>query len=168
MPVHGVKGELLTRNRTFVPLAAARRERWYFFPRHPSFSCAPIVLGAYSSAGFLVRVCIELPRAVACTRAPIASAMCRRRRHVDRILSIEPSASGAGKKAAYDALGRNEADDLAVRCREIWRSVENACDRDAHAPQCTHGADAMRMRKGVSCVKDHNGAKRNASAAPVS
>ena len=162
MPVHGVKGELLTRNRTVVPLAAARRECWYFFPRHPSSSRAPIVLCAYSSSGFLVRVCVEQPCAVPCTRAPVASAMRSCRRDVDRILSIEPSASGAGKKAAYDALGREEADDLAVRGREreIGRIGENARDRDVRVPQCEHRGDAMRMRKGVSRVKEHNGAKR--------
>jgi hypothetical protein len=82
------------------------------------------------------------------------------RRDVDRILSIEPSASGAGKKAAYDALGRDEADDLAVRGREIGRVGENVRDRDARAPQCEHRGDPMRIRKGVSRVKEHNGAKR--------
>jgi len=82
------------------------------------------------------------------------------RRDVDRILSIEPSASGAGKKAAYDVLGRKEADDLAVRGREIGRIGENVRDRAVRVPQCEHRADAMRIRKGVSRVKEHNGAKR--------
>ena len=168
MPVHGVKGELLTRNRILIPLAAARRECWYFFPRHSSFSCAPIVLRALYRRSFSIRrVCVEPSGVGPCAGAPLPSAM-PARRDVDRILSIEPSASGAGKKAAYDALGRTESDVLAVRLSEIWRSLENVRDRDAHASQSAHRAEAMRMREVVSCVKDYNGAKRNASAAPVS
>jgi hypothetical protein len=81
-------------------------------------------------------------------------------RDVDRILSIEPSASGAGKKAAYDAIGREAADDLAVRGREIGRIGENVRGRDVRVPRCEHRADAMRIRKGGSRVKEHNGAKR--------
>jgi hypothetical protein len=160
MPVHGVKGELLTRNRTLVPLAAARRECWYFFPRRPSFSRAPIVLCAHSSSGSLVCVCIEPPCAAPSTRAPIASAMRSTHRDVDRILSIEPSASGAGKKAAYDVPGREEADDLAVRGREIGRIGEKVLDRDVRVAPCEHRDDAMRIRKCISRVKEHDGAQR--------
>ena len=56
-------------------------------------------------------------------RAPMPSAM-RACRDVDRILSIEPLAGGAGKKAAYDALGRDETDDLAVRGRDLAQRRE--------------------------------------------
>ena len=91
--------------------------------------------------------------------------MCNRRRDVDRILSIEPSASGAGKKAAYDAsspceaaLGRGDVDDLAACGSAIARIGENVRDRDVRVPKCELRADAMRIRKGVSRVKEHNGA----------
>jgi hypothetical protein len=168
MLVHGVKGELLTRNRILVPLAAARRECWYFFPRYLSSSSAPIVLRAlYRRSGFLLRGRIEPFSTGPRTRAPMPSAMhtCR---DVDRILSIEPSASGAGKKAAYDALGRGEADDLAARCRGFG-AAPRTCDI---ATLTRRNARTEPMRcvcaKASRALRDHDGAKRTRARAPVS
>jgi hypothetical protein len=127
MPVHGVKGELLTRNRIVVPLAAACRECRYFFPLRPSIHFAPIVRRARHCRSISrFRGCLE-SRAGSWAHSSIPKGVGR---HVDRILSIERSASGAGKKAAYDAFSHCEAtpyggevDDLAGRCRLFGGSI---------------------------------------------
>src|SRR5262249_4390970 len=123
MLVHGVKGELLTRNRMFVLLAAARRECWSFFPHRLSLRYAPIGQRTLSRRpANRLRRWIESTCSRRCMRAAI-SFVAHVRGDVDRILSIERSASGAGKKAAYDALSRDGVDDLAVCCKATGRAV---------------------------------------------
>src|SRR5262245_29461998 len=103
MLVHGVKGELLTRTRVLIPLAATRRECRHFFPLLPSSSIAQLASHALrcGPVSFLKNSVDRLH-----SRLFERAAKQRARRvpaNVDRILSIEPLLGGAGMEAAYHA-----------------------------------------------------------------
>ena len=102
MLMHGVKGELLTRIRLLVSLAAVRGERSHRFPRFLPVPSAHRALRAVSRRRLgSPRVCAQLQWTVpiaasvwnSCTTSPS---------NLRRIFSIEPLISGAGKEAAYD------------------------------------------------------------------
>ena len=151
-PVHGVKGELLSRNRTLTPLAGSRQEYWFFFP-HGAGSTALQALHEASPH------CYVSSRRVAAWLHQIGSHMRRIQHHFGLprsgrrgIPALEPSFTGAGKKAAYPDRACRTAEVLATASRNaVWRSEGNV-------PACCKRAERRviqrpRYRSGASCVK---------------
>ena len=170
-PVHGVKGELLARNRSLIPLAGSRRECWFFFPRCADSATPPAVqeppLRLYvflrCIAAWLHQIGSHKPRIQHHFR-PSPSGRCR-------IPSLEPSFTGAGKEAAYAGRARLTAEAFPAACRAL-RSAVCRLDRRAKA-RCERAkrhckADEHSYRNRVSCVKqsvrDTSSGKTNTQA----
>jgi len=163
--MHGVKGELLTRIRSLVPLAAVRGECSYRFPRYLPVPSAHRTLRAVS------RLQLRSPRVGAQSQRAVltaASVWCAAAlSNLRRIFSIEPLIGGAGKEAAYD--GRDAA----------WPIISPTCAEQS-APRMSNEMDegvaivrdaatavaGIRLRKEVSRVKSRD-CKWNAGALPL-
>jgi hypothetical protein len=157
MLVHGVKGELLTRNRLLVPLAAVRRECWYCFPRCTSALSAHRALSRLP--GVSRRFC-EQRHHPGSAAASIWYCFGPSSRNVRRILSIEPLISGAGKEAAYDEPERSVADYVGTRPERSapsWR---------ARSMKASPTREMLRRESMSSVYANGSGALRSATARP--
>jgi len=155
-PVHGVKVELLARNRSLIALAGSRREYWFFFPRCADSATQQAVQEPRP------RLYVFL-RCIAAWLHQIGSHKPRIQHHFGLspsghrgIPSLEPSFTGAGKKAAYAGRARLRAEASAAACRALCSAVcrlEGRVNarRERAERQCK--ADEHGYRNGVSCVE---------------
>ena len=165
--MHGVKGELLTRIRSLVSLAAVRGERSHRFPRFLPVPSAHRALRAVSRRRLgSPRVCAQLQWTVpiaasvwnSCTTSPS---------NLRRIFSIEPLISGAGKEAAYDDCDAEWPISSPSVAEQSAPRMANEMDEGvAIVRDAATAVVGIRMRKEVSRVKSRD-CKWNADALPL-
>ncbi len=156
--MHGVKGELLTRNRLLVPAGGSLAvsagtvflATYRFHPAHPIAPCGVSLIQVFCAP----RVGAQSP-----WTAPIATSVCERcaasHRNLRRIFSIEPSIGGAGKKAAYDGRDEMGAIILPTGAEQICAANGERVDEGVPAVRdAATGVAGIRIRKEVSRVKE--------------
>jgi hypothetical protein len=158
--VHGVKGELLTRNPALDPLAAISRECWCVFPRWGSSSKAWAMLDPLPHLRVRFSPDPAKPHHTGSVSRTKAHHRGRPAHPVPRFSSLEPSFSGAGKEAAYARAGRGGAQAADAGRGVVSTSPGRRSKRvNVMLPramtQC--GVDELRLRNRVCCVKHREG-----------
>lgn len=118
-PVHEVKGELLARNRSLIPLADSRREYRSFFPR---CACHAVRKPCNPFVAFVRRI-VERLHHIGSYKPRIPHHFGLLHACSKGILSLEPSFTGAGKKAAYAGRAQSQAE-VSASAVQMYRGAE--------------------------------------------